>query len=102
HGDAVIAGRLRCLLARLRENVQGIKIVEETMDQTRRGVLAGATAASALAGAGSRAYARWEPAESYPDPAFELLDPGFAKYRVFNAAVERLAGGLRWSEGPAW
>jgi gluconolactonase len=72
------------------------------VDQTRRDVLTGATATGALATMTSRAHARWEPAESYPDPAFELLEPGFAKYRVFNAAVERLATGLRWSEGPAW
>ena len=46
--------------------------------------------------------ARWEPAQSYPDPAIEILDPSFAKYRLFNAAVERLATGCRWAEGPVW
>ncbi|HUC67222.1 MAG TPA: SMP-30/gluconolactonase/LRE family protein [Stellaceae bacterium] len=45
---------------------------------------------------------RWMPAESYPDPAIEILDPSFAPYRIFNAAVERLATGFRWSEGPVW
>jgi gluconolactonase len=40
--------------------------------------------------------------ERYPDPAVEVLDPTFAKYRIFNAAVERLASGSRWSEGPVW
>jgi gluconolactonase len=40
--------------------------------------------------------------ERYPDPAVEVLDPSFAKYRIFNAAVERLAGGMHWSEGPVW
>ena len=40
--------------------------------------------------------------ERYPDPAVEVLDPSFAKYRIFNAAVERLASGMRWSEGPVW
>ncbi|HEX7391197.1 MAG TPA: SMP-30/gluconolactonase/LRE family protein [Acidiphilium sp.] len=38
----------------------------------------------------------------YPDPAVEILRPGFAKYRLFNASVERLATGLRWAEGPVW
>jgi hypothetical protein len=38
--------------------------------------------------------------ERYPDPAVEVLDPSFTKYRIFNAAVERLASGMRWSEGP--
>jgi gluconolactonase len=45
---------------------------------------------------------RWMPAESYPDPAIEILDASFAPYRIFNAAVERLATGFRWSEGPVW
>src|SRR5271167_4092051 len=40
--------------------------------------------------------------ERYPDPAVEVLDPSFAKYRIFNAAVEHLANGMRWSEGPVW
>jgi gluconolactonase len=38
----------------------------------------------------------------YPDPAIQVLDPAFAKYRIANAAVERLATGFRWAEGPAW
>src|SRR5258707_3617533 len=38
----------------------------------------------------------------YPDPAIEVLDPRFAKYKVGNAAVERLYTGTRWSEGPVW
>ncbi len=44
----------------------------------------------------------WQPAARYPDPAVEVLDPRFARYVVFNAAVERLATGLRWAEGPVW
>jgi gluconolactonase len=45
---------------------------------------------------------RWQPTERYPDPAVEVLDPNFGKYRIFNAAVERFADGMRWSEGPVW
>ena len=46
---------------------------------------------------------RWEPAQSYPDPAIQTLDPRFDRIKPpFNAAVERLTGGLRWAEGPAW
>ena len=67
------------------------------MTQSRWSVSGGESAPGARAGA-----ARWEPAESYPDPAIQILDPSFAKYRLFNAAVERLAGGCRWSEGPVW
>jgi gluconolactonase len=48
------------------------------------------------------AASRWMPAESYPDPAIEILDTSFAPYRIFNAAVERLATGFRWCEGPVW
>jgi gluconolactonase len=44
----------------------------------------------------------WRSSERYPDPAVEVLDPSFAKYRIFSAAVERLATGMRWSEGPVW
>lgn len=44
----------------------------------------------------------WQPAERYPDPAVEVLDPSFERYRLFNAAVERLHTGCRWSEGPVW
>jgi gluconolactonase len=44
----------------------------------------------------------WQPAEHYPDPAIEILDPSFAPYRLFNAAIERLATGMRWCEGPVW
>lgn len=38
----------------------------------------------------------------YPDPAVEVLDPRFARYRVASAAVERLYTGTRWAEGPVW
>ena len=45
---------------------------------------------------------RWRPASYYPDPAVISLDPRFDKYRLPLAAVERLATGCRWSEGPVW
>jgi gluconolactonase len=38
----------------------------------------------------------------YPDPAVEVIDPRFTKYKVINAAVERLYTGTRWAEGPVW
>ena len=38
----------------------------------------------------------------YPDPAVEIIDPRFGKYRLGNAAVERLWSGARWMEGPVW
>ena len=44
----------------------------------------------------------WQPATAYPDPAVRSLHPSFDRYRISLAAVERLATGLRWAEGPAW
>ncbi|MBX2855797.1 MAG: SMP-30/gluconolactonase/LRE family protein [Rhodobacteraceae bacterium] len=44
----------------------------------------------------------WRPATRYPDPGVISLDPSFDKYRLPLAAVERLATGCRWSEGPVW
>jgi gluconolactonase len=38
----------------------------------------------------------------YPDPAIEILDPSFLKYRLYAASIEQLATGFRWAEGPVW
>jgi gluconolactonase len=46
--------------------------------------------------------AGWRAPIRYPDPAVEILDERFAKYRIFSAAVERLHTGCRWAEGPVW
>ena len=64
---------------------------------------------AAAAGAAGRARTSrsagpplWSRASVIPIPAVKVLDPSFTKYRVFNASVERLATGMRWSEGPVW
>ena len=44
----------------------------------------------------------WQQAERYPDPRVISLDPSFDQYRVAFSAVERLATGCRWTEGPVW
>jgi gluconolactonase len=44
----------------------------------------------------------WTPNLRYPDPSVQVLDPSFAKYRLPLASVERLATGMRWSEGPVY
>ncbi|NWF54928.1 MAG: SMP-30/gluconolactonase/LRE family protein [Syntrophaceae bacterium] len=45
----------------------------------------------------------WDPGiVTYPDPAIEVIDDKFSKYRLEHAAVERLATGFRWAEGPVW
>ena len=49
-----------------------------------------------------RTPAGWQPATYYPDPAIHALDPRFEKYWLKLSAVERLATGLRWAEGPVW
>jgi len=38
----------------------------------------------------------------YPNPDIQVLDPKFARYVVWNSAVERLYTGCRWAEGPVW
>ncbi|WP_354681891.1 SMP-30/gluconolactonase/LRE family protein [Cupriavidus necator] len=44
----------------------------------------------------------WEPHVGYPDPAVQVLHPSFERYRIVLAAVERLATGFRFTEGPVW
>ncbi len=46
--------------------------------------------------------AGWREHPRYPDPVIEALDPRFAPYMIFSAAVERLYTGCRWSEGPVY
>lgn len=38
----------------------------------------------------------------YPDPAVVALDESFHRLVLPLAAVERIAGGSRWAEGPVW
>lgn len=49
-----------------------------------------------------QAIAQWQPSQRYPDPAVRVIDPSFAKYRLNLAKVEKIAEGMRWSEGPVW
>ena len=44
----------------------------------------------------------WQASPRYPDPAVRAVDASFAKYKLNLAAVERLATGFRWCEGPVW
>ena len=44
----------------------------------------------------------WDFATRYPDPAIEVLDARFDKYRLKLARIERIATGMRWAEGPVW
>jgi gluconolactonase len=39
---------------------------------------------------------------SYPEPGVEVLDKRFAKYKIGNANIERIATGCRWAEGTCY
>jgi len=54
---------------------------------------------SALAGAQSFEF---KPQQRYPDPAVQILDPSFAKYRIYSSTIEQVATGMRWCEGPVY
>src|ERR1051326_2110479 len=41
------------------------------------------------------------PDTRYPDPRIESLDKRF-RYKQGNAAIERIATGFRWAEGPVY
>ena len=65
-----------------------------------------ATAAVATATLASRARAERLPlgdlpGTRYPDPRVEAVDKSF-KGKVGNAAIERIATGFRWAEGPVY
>lgn len=75
------------------------------MKPTRRHLLrtAGAAAGTlALAGkAGAQSFP-FTPNQRYPDPAVQVLDPSFAKHRIYSSTVEQVATGMRWAEGPVY
>ena len=67
-------------------------------------VTASATVGSAVIG-GSADASRWAagaPPIRYPDPDIRVLDKRFAPLVLGNAAIERIAGGCRFTEGPVW
>ena len=74
----------------------------EIMDYKRRIILTAAGAAAAMVGTSRQLFAGWEPSERYPDPAVQILDPSFAKYRLSARASSAWRQACRWSEGPVW
>ena len=68
---------------------------------SRRSFLAGGSAAATLAMA-PRAFAQWQPSQRYPDPSIKIIDPSFARYRIAQTKVEKIAAGMRWCEGPVY
>jgi gluconolactonase len=68
----------------------------------RRAFLAASGAAfTAVAAAQERDYSGTKPVR-YPDPDILVLDKRFAKYKLGNTPIQRLATGFLWAEGPAW
>jgi len=70
----------------------------------RRGFLR-AAAGTGLAALGSLAGAQsfdFKMAQRYPDPAVLILDPSFARYRIYSSTIEQLGTGMRWAEGPVY
>ncbi|MCL2429598.1 MAG: SMP-30/gluconolactonase/LRE family protein [Alphaproteobacteria bacterium] len=51
--------------------------------------------------ASGRRYDGSEPIR-YPDPDIVVLDPRFERLVLGNAAIERVAAGCRFTEGPVW
>jgi gluconolactonase len=78
---------------------------QDGQDSTaRRGFLkaAAGTTLAALGGAASAQAFDFKASQRYPDPAVELLDPSFGKYRLYSSTVEQVGTGMRWAEGPVW
>ena len=65
----------------------------------RQGAAAGLGAMASAVGAQSFDF---KPNQRYPDPAVQILDPSFTKYRIYSSTVEQLASGMRWAEGPVY
>jgi gluconolactonase len=70
--------------------------------RTFMNVSAGAASALALQPLAMASQQERKTPVAYPDPAIQVLDPRFNKYRIVSAAVERLYTGARWAEGPVW
>lgn len=67
------------------------------MNFTRRNLVAGAGAVAASTllarAAGAQSFA-FTPNQRYPDPAVQILDPSFGKYRLYSSTVEQVATGM--------
>jgi gluconolactonase len=75
------------------------------MKTSRRKLLEGTAAALATTPLSKPTLAQafsFTPNQRYPDPAIEILDPSFAKYRLYSSTLEQLATGMRWAEGPVY
>jgi gluconolactonase len=72
---------------------------------SRRHFLQAAAVGTGAAVVGGRAFAQsfsFTANQLYPDPAIQILDPSFAKYRIYSSTLEQVATGMRWAEGPVY
>ena len=77
----------------------------QTQNQLQRRTLLKAAAGSAVTALGMPALAQsfeFKPNQRYPDPAVQILDPSFARYRIYSSTLEQVATGMRWAEGPVY
>ncbi|MFM9899999.1 MAG: SMP-30/gluconolactonase/LRE family protein [Polaromonas sp.] len=77
----------------------------KTTTLTPRRTFLSLAAGSGLAALGGSALAQsfdFKPNQRYPDPAVQILDPSFARYRIYSSTVEQVATGMRWAEGPVY
>ena len=67
-------------------------------------MLAGAAAAAELGSGAGASAARWESSAPvrYPDPDLKAFDPRFERIILGLTAIERIATGCRFTEGPVW
>ena len=81
-----------------------VSSVNDSSSVDRRSFIAAVTPAfAALTGrAIAREFGPDAPPIRYPDPDIVVLDPRFAKYKLGNAPIQRIATGMLWAEGPAW
>lgn len=111
HPIARASGRYReagCdegVAAVLRRDQKPEKTEGKTMESSRRHLLGGAAAAIAGSLLSRPAFAQafpFKPNQRYPDPAIDILDPSFGKYRIYSSSIEQLGSGMRWAEGPVY
>ncbi|CAN7684100.1 SMP-30/gluconolactonase/LRE family protein [Variovorax sp. LjRoot84] len=79
--------------------------MQEQQGASARPAFLKTAAGSTLAALGGTAAAQafdFKPSQRYPDPAVQVLDPSFGKYRIYSSTVEQLGTGMRWAEGPVW
>ena len=70
-------------------------------DQFTRRALLGAAMAGSAAAQTARDWSGTTPTR-YPDPDVIVMDKRFAKYKVSNSPIQRIATGYLWAEGTAW